>query len=201
MDETRKKAVWMYKSVRDTHEQTFIGMERMKADIAKAQNLEQLCDVVALLKKSEALVKDLRAEMNKTLKVLQKVGCMMIMRDGRIGESIYTEWVNVHPDTKTIPPIPRKSENPEAYRAFCEYFGVPEHLIDSGAFKPHWPSICDYVTSQESKQQELPPGITPESCTTEYTLVCRWNKDVEPDQVVEDVLIDDPWSYPQTTRT
>lgn len=201
MDETRKKAVWLYKSVHDTHEQAFIGMERMKAEIAKNLNLEMICDVTAMLKKSEVLVKDLRAEINKSLKQLQKTGCMLIMRDNRLGESIKTEWVCVHPDTKTIPPIPRKSEDPVAYKAFCEYFNVPESVIDSGAFRPHWPSICDYVTSQEMNQKDLPPGIDPENCTTEYTLVCRWNKDVEPDSIVQEVLIDDPYSYPPTTRT
>ncbi len=197
MDETRKKAVWLYKAVRDTHEQAFIGMERIKGETAKTLNLEQICDVTAMLKKAEALTKDLRTEINKTLKQLQKVGCMLFIRDNRLGESVKTEWVCVHPDTKTIPPIPRESEDPEGYAKFCEHFGVDPSL----PFKPHWPSVVDYVTNAEATQQPLPPGIDPAACSTEYTLVCRWNKDIEPDSVVEEVLLSDPYSYPPTTRS
>lgn len=200
LDETRRKAVWLYKSVREAHEQTIVGLERIKNDVAKKPELELICDATALLKKAEELAKDMRKELNATLRQLQKAGCMLFLRDGLLGESCKTAWVSARPDTKTLPPIPRKSDNPEAYRAFAQHFGVPEALIESGAFKPHWPSIVDYVTSAESNGQTMPPGIDPTSCTTEYTLVCRFNKDVEPDSIVQEVMEADPYSHSPSNK-
>jgi len=181
----RQKALSLYKQIRDTHHSVFTELSRLRDVVRASLNLEEICDCIALLKKAEELVKDTRTEISKSYSKLEEVACKLYVLGGQLGEPIRTEWVTASPGSKTLPKIPTYKDNPEAYTKLCKHFGLSDELIQTQAFRPHWPGLVEIVTACEEQMKPLPPGISKDGLLTQYTVTCRWKSGVEPDTLVQ----------------
>lgn len=182
-DELRGRSLDVYAQVQQMHQQTYVNLERMCARLGAAPNMEQAVDAIAMLKKTDDLVRDLKAEINKTIKKMSRVAVALYMRSELLGEPVRTDWVSGSMGTKSIPKIAKRSEDPEAYAAMCAHYGVP---VDA-PFRPHWPDMVDAVTATERDLKPLPPGIkNVDDLGTEFVVTCRWKKGIEPDTLLQE---------------
>ncbi len=181
MDALRKRVLDVYAIAKQLHEEGFSNLARVRQDLANSPDLSQIVDVIAVLKKIEALLKDSKVETEKAIKQLSRGACMLYVKEGKIGETIRTDWICANPDSKTIPKMPREKDDPEAYAAMAEHFGIPAGV----PFRPHWPSMVEYCTSQEANFKPLPPGVNPNDSSVEYTVVCRFHKDADVDTLLQ----------------
>lgn len=191
MDSLHSRVLEIYSLAKTLHEEGFSKLARLRSDLAKEPNLNDIVDVVAVLKKIESRLKDSKQEVAKALSQLQKGACMLYLAEGRLGETITTEWVTANPNPRTQPKIPERGT--DAYQKLCEHFGVPQALIDSATFRPHWPSLVEYCTEQEAALKPLPPGINPNDVTTEYTVVCRFRNSADVDDLLRQRMEEDPY--------
>jgi hypothetical protein len=181
VDALRKKVLEVYELAKTMHEEGFSKLARIRAELSKSPDLEQVVDVIAVLKKVEACLKDSKVETGKAITQLSKAACMLYLQQGMIGDTIRTEWVTANPDSKSVPKVPKQSEDPDTYAKLAEYFGV---AVDA-PFRPHWPSMVEYCTAQEANLKPLPPGINPKDLSVEYTVVCRFHKDADVDELLQ----------------
>ena len=182
METTREQALSIYAHIRSAHHQAFVEMDRLKTLVGKELEVGATCDAIGVLKRSEELLKSASYEVNQAIKQLSKVACALYLRDGNTGEPVRTEWLTATPDTKSVPTLPKRDKDPEKYAAMAEFFGVPQSAW--GVFRPHWPDMKEYITQCEAESKPLPPGIDADTLKTEYVVICRWKKDVEPDTLV-----------------
>lgn len=180
----RKKALEIYNKVKDAHHAVFIDLQRLRDEIRKQLNLEEIVDVIAILKRSEDLLRDSKTEVSKNFGNLEEVACRLYVASGSIGEPIRTEWVTGSPNAKTLPKIPSKKNDLEAFTQLCSHFGLNSEAINYECFRPHWPGMVEYITQCEADFKPLPPGVNKDSLLTQYTVTCRWRPGIEPEALL-----------------
>ena len=183
MDTTRQQALSIYAKMQAMHHEAFIELGRLKSMVATELDIELTVDALALMKKSDELLKSARHELEQAITQLSKVACVLYVQKNLIGETIHTEWVNATPGSKPIPKLPRYDKEPEQFKAMANYFGITEPMAYT-VWRPHWPTVQELLAICDQEGRPYPPGLDGPLTTTQYTVTCRWNKGVDPDVLV-----------------
>ena len=186
MDDARQKALALYAQVKETHESVFVNMQRAKEAVRELQNLEQIVDVIAVLKKSDELLKDTKSQVAALTAKLQEIACKLYMQHGasNIGEPIRTEWVTGTPDIRVKPSLPSFKLNPTMFIAMCNDLGYPLEAGDAEMFRPHYPSVMTYLSKLQEQCKPMPAWVDTNRSGSEFGVKCLWKRDVEIDDLI-----------------
>lgn len=175
--DTRTRLLKLYADIQRNYESAIGVMSNAKNAVGKDLDLDLACDTIAVLKKCEDLLRDLKSECNKNVGLLSRVVVNLYMRSTAMQECqpVRTAWVTATPEVKPRPALPKRSEDPDGYSALCGYFGIDP----DSPFRPHYPAMVEYVASLDADMKPMPPGISKDMTKSEYVVTCRFHKDTD----------------------
>jgi len=163
----------LYRTASELHEQLFTRLTALDTTMTAIVGLKEKADAIHSLNEVEKLVDAI----NKRVKVMRKkldgiTGLEWSLGDD--GEPIRTAYCTCSPKTKQTASFPRRDDEPEAYYAATDHFGIPRELAETEMFRPHWPTLSALLTDLGADGLALPPGLERAGKTyTEFKVACR----------------------------
>lgn len=161
------------------HKEMFILLSQIEKASENERDLNELVDTCYVLKyvaqHAERIVK--AAELLQER--LGKRCCAIWASTSATSDKIKTDYAIGTPSIKTVPKVPKKADDPEAYAKFLQAFGVPAEMSES-PFCPlrlNWPDLVEYATDLAASGRNLPKGINPDDTYTLYGLGVQARKD------------------------
>lgn len=155
----------------------FLALTRAKAALVSQRDYVAAVDAIGALKRAEDLMRDLKAELGKSIAQLEKVACALYMRSPAIGQPVRGEWFTGTPGASSRMRLPKQG-TPE-HHELMQYLGVANDSL----VKLHYPSIMSYLAGLEEAGKELPPHINPHESETDYTVRCVLHRDIDLDTI------------------
>lgn len=152
-------------------------IEIVRNEIQNEPEKTELADDVLIVKKSLALIENMRTQFNTLERLSITLTCGAWMRD-QINEPIRTPYCTASPKISMAVQTPNRKKQPVEYREFCQALGVPDEVIESGTFQPHWPSMLEYISNLAEKGEPLPPHCDPAKMYPVYACAVRKQRDI-----------------------
>lgn len=178
-----KLAIELHKAAREAHARIYEMILSLRNDVVKCASKEELADYAYALRFAWRHIDDTRKDLKGLQELAEKLTCMKctLLDDG---DTIKTAYVTATPDCKPIASLPKKSKDPEGYRALMLGLGIPEYVLDEEdeereTFKPHFPGIVARLEKLMAEGKPLPPGIDVTKTYPKYSLELRPKKGVE----------------------
>lgn len=176
-----------YKSVREFHKWAYTGSQRILGGLKNAPTIGNCADVSLVLKRCASLEDDVRKETNRVTEHAMLIATGLWMQQGT-GAKIKGELCSAYVDPRVTFKMPRRSQDPSGYAAACEFFGVPENLVDSGLLDFRYDGVRDFVTKHVASGFGMPKALEGYGLINQFGLSCRERKDVVLDKKADSLL-------------
>jgi len=145
--------------------------------------LEELVDRIFVLRETSKYLEDIRKEIDGVKHIMEQVCCaqytVKYSDDPGKSEPIRATLATGTPKLSMRAKLPKLRSEPERYHKLLKYFGIPDKLINSDTFRPHWPSMCEHLRVLAEEGKPLPDGINPDETYPVYSVTVLSRKDLE----------------------
>lgn len=178
----------MNESARDTyvltkqfHGATYAKLLLLREQMSRCSSLGELCETSLAMRESLTFLVDIEKEIKKLKELCDKITCLIWVKSGSM-DHIRTPYVTGQPNVKMMASVPTR-KNPEAYKKFMEYLGIPEWTYsgEEEVVRPHWPGLVEHLSALASEGKPLPPGVDPDKTYPLFTVRLHKNKEVDED--------------------
>lgn len=143
----------IYKTSKDVHKAIYLSLKDAAKKLQAGQTPGEIADAAYLLRKSSELLDDAHKEIDKYRKILDRVGCLMVVEQA--GANLQGEYATARGDLSTSVSLPSFTDDPENYAELCAYFGVG----CSPMTRIHFPAVREHITELLSQGKNLPPVL------------------------------------------
>ena len=140
----------------------------------KTKSPEELTDIGFICKKMYEQIDDIRKEVDRLKEFAEKLACLKAVTEEKM--TLRGNLATGTPDVSMSANLPHPRKNPEAYQALCDYFGIPDGMVQNDLFRFHWPSFKEFFTKLMSEGKPVPPGIELDKTHAHYKLKYREKK-------------------------
>ena len=136
-------------------------------DAMHAVSFQEASDIGYFWKWIADMMDHCRKEADKLSKQAQAVAVdrWMQMPEQLRGDKIVMDEYTGVPDVEMSASIPSRTADPDNYDAFMKWLGLPQHLLDAGLMRVHWPTLAKKITELMAEGKPLPDGIDPTKTT------------------------------------
>ena len=165
----------MYEGVYKLFAESYETLSRAR-DLSKAAkfDLEELVNRMFILKKTSEMLDDLRKEADGVLHIMEQICCIGWVQkhtnNPAKSEPIRASFATGSPKVGMRAVIPRLDRDREKFISLMKHFGLSEEQAELNLLRPHWPSMCIYLTELAEEGKPLPPGISPNETAPIYSV-------------------------------
>jgi hypothetical protein len=163
------------------------GVDKAIQD-TRATPLENLADLVYVLRESEKLLDSLRKEVSRRYEEAQHAACVAFTQAPPEEFKVDAEYVTGMPDPKKAIPNIKREGNEEVYDRFLrEVLKVQdESVIASGSIVIHYVHFREWLTNQLRSGVNIPEELLPKSYTEyNFKVTKRREKSLLPESTVD----------------
>lgn len=130
---------------------------------ASEASLEVMADRIFDLKESYKYLDACRKDVDKVKELMEYTLCAKMIATSCL-DTVRTETVTATPRITMTAGLPAH--------------GTPEYAqlvekIPMNCMRPHWPSLCEWLTETQAAGKPLPEGLSPEKTVPKFSISCR----------------------------
>ncbi len=168
--------VKVYETAKTLHRELYQQLNEVKVLLPKLTDDKEIADATYALRKAREYLDDVRQQLFGQEELGVKMTCAAYVRNMN-GEPIRTPYCIASPDVKTMVPLPKPGT--EAYPAFMQELGVPEHLWKTDVVRTYWPGLVEFVNTNLSEGKPLPKYADVSRAYSVFKCTYRGRKEVD----------------------
>lgn len=153
-----------YAALRDLHLEIYRIITDVQDGIKSGKyTMKDMVNAMYVLRETGKFGDDIRAECERLTHLLEKACCALFVTASTAGDidggPIRTGLTTGTPKIRMAAALPSQRDNPEAYDALMNFYGIPKHTVELDVIRLYWPKFVDHMTRLAEEGKPTPPGI------------------------------------------
>lgn len=174
-------------SVARKHHQEVCTLRNHVEAACRSMDGGTIVDATYVLKRTSELADETRKEIDRTLVLVQKLGCLAVMHT--TDDKLHGQIANGYGKSGQELIVPDKDKNPNEYLALMRAIGVTEEMAANPYIKPSWKDVAEFTSKLAEEGKPIPPGLEHVQHTTKFTVVATAKRGSDIDEVAPTVAL------------
>jgi len=178
------KLIRRYESIKEQFVDGYEEFSILRDEVRENKfNTEELVNRIYVLRECAKYLEDLRKETEGVVNIMEQMCCALYLiqhaNSPEKADPIRAPFATGTPKTMMRAKLPKLHEDPERYTQLLDHFGVSPDQAVKQVLRPHWPSMCQYLTDLAEQGMPVPAGIKPGETYPVYSVIIRVRRSLE----------------------